>query len=141
MFQRLALASVAAIAMATDFGFAQSSSPNGVRTLSPPGAIKAEGTCESRRASRGFHFCRRHARYRSGDEHFGARPTGSHSTGIAQYQIDCSIGGCEPARLRADHRLRQRSAPVRTDGGQGAVGILGQAAIPTAHDHRGPTPV
>jgi len=44
MFQRLALASVAAIAMATDFGFAQSSSPNGVRTLSPPGAIKAEGT-------------------------------------------------------------------------------------------------
>jgi 2-iminobutanoate/2-iminopropanoate deaminase len=44
MFQRLALASVVAIAMATDFGFAQSSSPNGVRTLSPPGAIKPEGT-------------------------------------------------------------------------------------------------
>ena len=30
--------------MASGLGFAQSPSPNGVRTLDPPGAIKAEGT-------------------------------------------------------------------------------------------------
>jgi enamine deaminase RidA (YjgF/YER057c/UK114 family) len=35
---------VAALAMASTPGLAQSPSPNGVRTLNPPGAIKAEGT-------------------------------------------------------------------------------------------------
>jgi 2-iminobutanoate/2-iminopropanoate deaminase len=44
MLQRLALASVATIVFAPSLGFAQSVSPNGVRTLDPPGAIKAEGT-------------------------------------------------------------------------------------------------
>ena len=40
MLQRLALSCVAA----SSPGFAQSPSPNGVKTLNPPGAIKAEGT-------------------------------------------------------------------------------------------------
>jgi enamine deaminase RidA (YjgF/YER057c/UK114 family) len=44
MLQRIALACVAALAMASTSGLAQSPSPNGVRTLNPPGAIKAEGT-------------------------------------------------------------------------------------------------
>ncbi len=44
MLQRLALASVTAITMAAGVSFAQSPSPNGVKTLHPPGAIKAEGT-------------------------------------------------------------------------------------------------
>jgi 2-iminobutanoate/2-iminopropanoate deaminase len=44
MWQRLALACVTAIAMASSLGFAQSPSPNGVKTLDPSGAIKAEGT-------------------------------------------------------------------------------------------------
>jgi 2-iminobutanoate/2-iminopropanoate deaminase len=44
MLQRIALACVAALAMASTPGLAQSPSPNGVRTLNPPGAIKAEGT-------------------------------------------------------------------------------------------------
>jgi enamine deaminase RidA (YjgF/YER057c/UK114 family) len=44
MLQRLALASVTTIAMASGFCLAQSASPNGVKTLNPPGAIKAEGT-------------------------------------------------------------------------------------------------
>jgi enamine deaminase RidA (YjgF/YER057c/UK114 family) len=44
MLQRAALASVTATVMALSFGFAQSASPNGVKTLDPPGAIKAEGT-------------------------------------------------------------------------------------------------
>jgi 2-iminobutanoate/2-iminopropanoate deaminase len=39
---RRALSSVAAIAIGSSCCFAQS--PNGVKTLSPPGAIKAEGT-------------------------------------------------------------------------------------------------
>ena len=44
MPQRLALACLTAIAMASSLGFAQSPSPNGVRTLDPPGAIRTEGT-------------------------------------------------------------------------------------------------
>ena len=44
MLQRLALPYLAAFVMASAPGFAQSPSPNGVRTLHPPGAIKAEGT-------------------------------------------------------------------------------------------------
>jgi enamine deaminase RidA (YjgF/YER057c/UK114 family) len=44
MLQRLALSCVAALVMAPSPGFAQSPSPNGVKTLNPPGAIKAEGT-------------------------------------------------------------------------------------------------
>lgn len=44
MLSRLALLCVTAIAMASSLGFAQSPSPNGVRTLNPPGATKAEGT-------------------------------------------------------------------------------------------------
>ena len=44
MLQRLALPCVTGVAMASGLGFAQSPSPNGVRTLDPPGAIKAEGT-------------------------------------------------------------------------------------------------
>src|ERR1700694_4157921 len=42
MLRHLALACVAAIAMASSLALAQS--PNGVKTLDPPGAIKAEGT-------------------------------------------------------------------------------------------------
>jgi 2-iminobutanoate/2-iminopropanoate deaminase len=44
MLQRLAIACVAALAMVASLSFAQSPSPNGVKTLNPPGAIKAEGT-------------------------------------------------------------------------------------------------
>ena len=42
MAQRLALTGAAALALLSSLAFAQS--PNGVRTLSPAGAIKAEGT-------------------------------------------------------------------------------------------------
>jgi enamine deaminase RidA (YjgF/YER057c/UK114 family) len=41
---RVALFCFAVIAMLPGFGLAQSTSANGVRTLDPPGAIKAEGT-------------------------------------------------------------------------------------------------
>ena len=44
MLKRLALLCLAVVAMMPNPGFAQSTSPNGVRTLDPPGAIKAEGT-------------------------------------------------------------------------------------------------
>ncbi len=44
MLKRLALLCLAVVAMMPSPGFAQSTSPNGVRTLNPPGAIKAEGT-------------------------------------------------------------------------------------------------
>ena len=44
MLRRVALPCVTAIALAASLGSAQSQSPNGVKTLDPPGAIKAEGT-------------------------------------------------------------------------------------------------
>jgi enamine deaminase RidA (YjgF/YER057c/UK114 family) len=44
MIGRAALLCLTAMAMAPGLGLAQSTSPNGVRTLDPPGAIKAEGT-------------------------------------------------------------------------------------------------
>jgi 2-iminobutanoate/2-iminopropanoate deaminase len=44
MVQRLALAGVTATVTALSFALAQSASPNGVKTLDPAGAIKAEGT-------------------------------------------------------------------------------------------------
>jgi 2-iminobutanoate/2-iminopropanoate deaminase len=43
MLQRLAFPCVALV-MASSLALAQSPSPNGVKTLDPPGAIKAEGT-------------------------------------------------------------------------------------------------
>jgi enamine deaminase RidA (YjgF/YER057c/UK114 family) len=44
MVRRVVFPSVVAIAMASSLGLAQSPSPSGIKTLSPPGAIKAEGT-------------------------------------------------------------------------------------------------
>jgi 2-iminobutanoate/2-iminopropanoate deaminase len=44
MLARTVLLCLIALAMTPSFGLAQSTSPNGVRTLDPPGAIKAEGT-------------------------------------------------------------------------------------------------
>ena len=44
MARRVVFPSVVAIAMASSLGLAQSPSPNGVKTLSPPSAIKVEGT-------------------------------------------------------------------------------------------------
>ena len=44
MLPRPALPCVAAIAMMSSLTLAQSSSPNGVKTLDRPGVIKAEGT-------------------------------------------------------------------------------------------------
>jgi enamine deaminase RidA (YjgF/YER057c/UK114 family) len=44
MLRRLVLLSAVAVAMASSLGVAQSPPPTRVKTLSPPGAIKAEGT-------------------------------------------------------------------------------------------------
>jgi 2-iminobutanoate/2-iminopropanoate deaminase len=43
MLSRLVLLCLVTVVM-TGLGYAQSTSPNGVKTLNPPGAIKAEGT-------------------------------------------------------------------------------------------------
>ena len=44
MLQQLVFAGVTATVVSLSFALAQSASPNGVKTLDPPGAIKAEGT-------------------------------------------------------------------------------------------------
>ena len=44
MLTRAVLLFLTGLALTPSVGLAQSTSPNGVRTLDPPGAIKAEGT-------------------------------------------------------------------------------------------------
>jgi len=44
MQHRLVLLGVTVVAMASSLCFAQAPSPNGVKTLDPPGAVKTEGT-------------------------------------------------------------------------------------------------
>jgi enamine deaminase RidA (YjgF/YER057c/UK114 family) len=44
MLPRLVFACMTAMVIASSLSFAQAPSPNGVKTLNPPGAIKAEGT-------------------------------------------------------------------------------------------------
>jgi len=44
MLHRIVVAGVTTLALASNQSVAQSPSPNGVRTLNPPGAIKVEGT-------------------------------------------------------------------------------------------------
>src|SRR5262249_1166474 len=107
----------------------------------PARGYQGGGCLEPRRQGRCLRLCCRHARGRSGDQHIGAGSLGPNSPGFPQYQVDCAIGGREPARLCAAHRLRQRPAPLRAHGGQGTGGAVEQAALSTAHDDRGPAPV
>src|ERR1700716_166942 len=128
MLQRLALPCATAIAMVSSLGFAQSPSPNGVKTLDPPGAIKAEGTWSLGARAGDLVFVAGmqgidpatntlvpdpQARIRQAFPHI--RPIGQ-SAGIPQYQADCAIGRRQPAGLRADHGLRQRPASLRAHG-------------------------
>lgn len=140
MLQRLGLAGAAAIAMASSFCLAQSASPNGVKTLDPPGAIKAEGTWSLGARAGDFVFVAGMQGVDPATNTLVQEPQ-ARAPSLAQYQADCAIRGCESAGLRAAYRLRQRPAPVRADGGQSAGGALGQTALSAAHHARSSTPV
>ena len=72
MLTRAVLLFLTGLALTPSVGLAQSTSPNGVRTLDPPGAIKAEGTWKPpRRAGWRFRVRRRHARGGPSHQHIG----------------------------------------------------------------------
>jgi enamine deaminase RidA (YjgF/YER057c/UK114 family) len=126
MLSRLALCG--ALAMASHAAQAQSSapSPNGVRTLNPPGAIKTEGTC-----SLGA---------RAGDFVFVAGMQG----------VDPATNKLVPD---PEGRIRQAFVNIRLIAqSEGAtlgdcvrltiyVSDLGQGPLPAAHHVRSPAPV
>src|SRR5215472_934387 len=101
MLPRLVFACMTAMAITSSLSFAQAPSPNGVKTLNPPGAIKAEGTWSLGARAGDFVFVAGMQGGRSGDQHIGAGSLRANSPGFPQHQVDCAIGGREPARLRA----------------------------------------
>ena len=107
MLQRLVLPSVVAMAMASSLGLAQSPSPDRVKTLDPPGAIKAEGTWSLGARAGDFVFVAGMQGVDPITNTLVQDPRSPNSPGLPQSQIDCSIGGGELAGLRAAHRLRQ----------------------------------
>lgn len=137
MLARAVLLCLIALAMTPSFGLAQSTSPNGVRTLDPPGAIKAEGTWSLGVRAGDFVFVAGMQGVDPATNTLVRDPQARISRAFLNLKLDRRIGGREPTGLRAAHRLCERPAPLRADGGQGAGGALGQAALSAAHHGRG----
>ena len=132
---------VMALAMASTGAFAQSPSPNGVSTLDPPGAIKAEGTWSLGARAGDFVF----VAGMQGVDPATNRLVPDPQARIRQAFLNIkTIAQSEGAGLQDCVRLTrlcQRPATVRSHGRQGPGRALGQAALSTAHDDRGPAPV
>ena len=88
MITRAALLFLTALALAPGLGLAQSTSPNGVRTLDPPGAIKAEGTWSLGVRAGDFVFVAGMQGMRPRDQHIGEGPSGPHLARLPQSQAD-----------------------------------------------------
>jgi len=124
MLQRLGFAGVTAIAMASSFCLAQSPSPNGVKTLDPPGAIKAEGTWSLGARAGDFIFVAGMQGIDPATNTLVQEPQARIRQAFLNLKL---IAQSEGASLQdcVRHRLRQRPAPVRADGRQGASRALG----------------
>ena len=87
MIARAALLFLTALAMTPGLCLAQSTSPNGVRTLHPPGAIKAERTWSLGVRAGDFVFV---AGMQDGpsDQHLGQGSAGANLTRLPQSQAD-----------------------------------------------------
>src|ERR1700730_1881117 len=130
-----------ALASMTTLGLAQSPSPNGVKTLNPPGAISTGSDTWSVGA-------------RAGDLIFVAGMQGidpvtnklvdgneARIRHFLESKTHCPIRGRDAAGLRPHHGLRIRPAPLRPAREQGTSRTLGQAALSAAHHVRGAAPV
>jgi hypothetical protein len=137
MLRRLPLAVVAALLLAASLGSAQSQSPNGVKTLDPPGAIKAEGTWSLGARAGDFIFV-------AGMQ--GIDPATNKLVEDPQMRIlraflNIKTIAREPQGLRAAHGLCERPASFRADGGEGAGRAMGRGALSAANHGRGEAPV
>ena len=141
MITRAALLFLTALALAPGLGLAQSTSPNGVRTLDPPGAIKAEGTWSLGVRAGDFVFVAGMQGIDPATNTLVKDPQARILRAFLNLKLIAEVGGRELNGLRAAHRLCERSASLRADGRQGASGALGQAALSAPHHDRGSAPV
>ena len=139
MVQRLALTSVTAIALAASLALAQAQSPNGVKTLNPPGAIKAEGTWSLGARAGDFVFVAGMQGIDPATNTLVEDPQARILRAFLNIKLIAESEG--PQGLRAAHRLRERPAPLRADGGEGARRAVGRPAISTPDHGRGEAPV
>jgi 2-iminobutanoate/2-iminopropanoate deaminase len=139
MLQRLALPCVMAIAMASSLALAQS--PNGVKTLNPPGAIKAEGTWSLGTRAGDFVFV---AGMQGVDPATNTLVPDPQARILRAFLNLRLIAQSEGASLQDCVRLTvyvsdlHRFAPM-VDKAQAE--LWGQAALPAPNDGRGPAPV
>ena len=106
MLQRLA-PSVVAIAMASSLGLAQSPSPDRVKTLDPPGAIKAEGTWSLGTRAGDFVFVAGMQGVDPTTNTLVQDPRARILRAFLNLKLIAHSRRGEPARLRTAHRLRQ----------------------------------
>ena len=139
--RRLALAGVTAMALAAALGFAQAQSPNGVKTLDPPGAIKAEGTWSLGARAGDFVFVAGMQGIDPKTNTLVADPQARIRQAFLNIKL---IAASEGASLKDCVRLTiylsdlPRFAPmVETGAGR----IVGRAALSAAHHDRGEAPV
>ena len=98
MARRLALACLAAIALPASVALAQS--PNDVKTLEPPGAIKAEGTWSLGARAGDFVFVAGMQGIDPKTNTLVEGPASAHPPGVPQHQADRGLRGGEPQGLR-----------------------------------------
>jgi hypothetical protein len=139
MVQRVACLGLIGMGLFPAIGVAQAQSPNGVKTLNPPGAIRAEGTWSLGTRAGAFIFV---AGMQGIDPATNTLVQDSQARVVQAFlNIKTSpVRRREPAGLRAAHRLCQRSASLRADGGESASGAVGRSALSATHHDRGAAP-
>src|SRR5689334_10089414 len=98
--RNLFMAAATTLIAGASVALAQSSSPNGVKTLAPEGAIKATGTWDVGTRARDFIFV---AGMRGIDPKSAGR-RGAHPPGVPEHEADRRIRRRAPARLRSHRR-------------------------------------
>src|SRR5262249_28534483 len=110
---------------------AQAQSPNGVKSLNPPGAIRAEGTWSLGTSAGAFIFLAGMQGIDPATNTLVQDPQARVVQTFLNIKTIAQSEGREPAGLRAAHRLCQRSASLRADGGESASGAV--AVRPIRH--------
>src|SRR5215218_4768407 len=126
------VALVAFLAVPAHGVLAQQVSPNGVKTLSPEGAIKPTGTWNLGTRAGDFIFV---AGMRGIDAKTNSLVQGDEARVRQAFSTDRRVGRRRPARLGAAGGLRHRHVPVPAAGEQGAGGAVGQGSVSAAHHH------
>lgn len=139
MMHRLCPVLVAA-ALAASLAPAGAQSPNGVKTLDPPGAIKAEGTWSLGARAGDFVFVAGMQGIDPATNKLVEDPQARIRQAFLNIKTIAQSEGA-PQGLRAADRLPQRLASLRSHGREGAARTLGRAALSAPNHGRGQAPV